>query len=282
MKDKRLIRAAIKERLYRRRFVVPNAVTLSNMFCGFLACIYASQGSYEKAAIAIGFAILLDGLDGRVARKLNATSKFGVEFDSFSDLTSFGIAPAIVMYHWCLRPVADEFGVFVCFIYALCAASRLARFNISVEDSKGFTGLPTPGAAAFVAALVNFSPVPESSLAFAVFGSVVMASLAFLMVSKIDFFSIKMLRVSSLGLFARVSIGAMIGLIWYNSAIGFVALSGAYILSGPLGLVRKWIKGPGSVSDGSVSEGGSGDEGPAGTNPKGLSSQEGEVPTQLN
>jgi CDP-diacylglycerol--serine O-phosphatidyltransferase len=279
MKDKRLIRAALKERLYRRRFLVPNAVTLANMFCGFLSCIYAAQGSYEKCAIAIGFAILLDGLDGRVARKLNATSKFGVEFDSFSDLTSFGIAPAIVMYHWCLRPVADEFGVFVCFIYALCAASRLARFNISAENLKGFTGLPTPGAAAFVAACVNFAPIPQSSLGFAIFGSFVMASLAFLMVSHIEFFSIKLLRVNSLGLFGRVFVGAMIGLIWYNSAVGFVALSGAYVLSGPLGIVRKWFRGPGELSLDSTEGGESSNKE---STYKGASAAEGEIPPHLN
>src|SRR4051812_49244437 len=104
-----------KHRLYRRRYLLPNAVTVGNMFCGFLAMVYANAGHFEKAFAAVFFAILLDGLDGRVARRFNATSKFGVEFDSFSDLVSFGIAPAIMMYCWCFRAHADEFGVVVCF-----------------------------------------------------------------------------------------------------------------------------------------------------------------------
>ena len=87
----------LRERLYRRRYIVPNAVTFGNLFCGFLTIIYATSGRYEKAVAAIAIAFLLDGLDGRVARQLNATSKFGVEFDSFADLVSFGVAPAILM-----------------------------------------------------------------------------------------------------------------------------------------------------------------------------------------
>ena len=239
MRDRRLVRAAIKDRLYRRRFLLPNAVTLANMFCGFLACIYSAQGHFDKAAIAIGFAILLDGLDGRVARKFNATSKFGVEFDSFSDLASFGIAPAIMVYHWALEPIANDFGVFVCFIYAVCAASRLARFNISVENLKTFTGLPTPGAAAFVASAVNFFTVPEPSVSFAIFGGATMLLLGFLMVSTIEFFSVKTVRMRALGIFPRILVAAAIGLVWYNSAIGFLALSSAYILSGPYGILKK-------------------------------------------
>ena len=149
----KLTRLELKQRIYRRRYLVPNAVTLANLFCGFLAIIYASSFRFEKAVIAIVLAILLDGLDGRVARRLNATSKFGLEFDSFSDLVSFGVAPAMLIYHWAFQQQADEWGVFVTFVYAICAASRLARFNIAPENLKGFTGLPTPGAAAVVAAL---------------------------------------------------------------------------------------------------------------------------------
>ncbi len=238
MRDERLTRIALKERLYRRRFLVPNAVTLANMFCGFLACLYASQGKFEKAALAIGFAILLDGLDGRVARKLKATSKFGLEFDSFSDLTSFGIAPAILIYHWSLKPVADQFGVFICFIYAVCAASRLARFNIADQNMKSFTGLPTPGAAALVGALVNFAPAIGSSVAHAVVGSCVMVSLGFLMVSQVEFFSIKTVQMKSFGIFARILVAGSIALLWYNSGVGFLALAGVYVLSGPIQFVR--------------------------------------------
>lgn len=233
------IREDLKERWYRRRYLVPNAVTLGNMFCGYLALMYSATGRYEKAALAIGIAILLDGLDGRLARRLNATSKFGLEFDSFSDLISFGIAPAILLYHWAFYPHAHEFGVAPTFIYALCAASRLARFNISAENLKSFVGLPTPGAAGLVAALVNFAPQVQPGFMLELFGSIVLLSLAYLMVSRVEFFSIKRLRVSGMRLTARIAIGAMIALIWYQSQFGFLLLASAYVLSGPIGWVRK-------------------------------------------
>ncbi|MBN8548529.1 MAG: CDP-diacylglycerol--serine O-phosphatidyltransferase [Deltaproteobacteria bacterium] len=236
---RKLSRELLKERWYRRRYLVPNAVTIGNMFCGFLAIMYSATNRYEKAALAIGIAILLDGLDGRVARRLNATSKFGLEFDSFSDLISFGVAPAILLYHWCFFPQADEFGVAVTFVYVICAASRLARFNIAAENLKSFVGCPTPGAAGFVAALVNFAPRVQSSFMLQVFGTIVMVSLAYLMVSRIEFFSVKRLKLSGMRLFARIALGALIALIWYNSGFGFLVLASAYVLSGPYGFVKR-------------------------------------------
>lgn len=238
-RKKLFVRLAIKERLYQRRFILPNAVTLGNMFCGFLACVHAAGGRFDKAVYAIAFAILLDGLDGRVARKLNATSKFGLELDSFSDLVSFGVAPAFLMYNWCFLQQADQFGVFATFVYTLCAASRLARFNISVENLKSFTGLPTPGAAAMVVALVNMMNPIEQSTTMVAMGTTLMLVLAYLMVSKTEFFSIKLLRMSRLGLFARVFIGALIALIWYDTQVGFLTLASLYVASGPLGSIFK-------------------------------------------
>lgn len=232
----------IRERLYRRRYLAPNLVTLGNLFCGFLAIIYASSGREWKAAVAIALAILLDGLDGRVARKLNATSKFGVEFDSFSDLISFGLAPALLMYHWCFQQKADEFGVFVCFVYAICAATRLARFNISTENLKGFQGLPTPGAAGVVAALINFMPVVVQSREFVALGTVVMLGLGFLMVSSIPFASIKTVKLSKrLPLPTSILIGGMIALTWYHTYVAFLVISVGYALSGPVQLLVKKV-----------------------------------------
>lgn len=232
-------RIELRERLYRRRYLVPNAVTLGNMFCGFLTIIYAASGRFDKAALAIGLAVLLDGLDGRVARRLNATSRFGLEFDSFSDLISFGVAPALLLYNWCFRTGADEFGVFVTFVYAICAASRLARFNISDPNIKNFTGLPTPGAAGLVAALVNFAPTVQISIWLQALGTLVMLSLAGLMVSKIEFFSLKGVKIAGMRLIARIGLGALIALTWYNHQIGFLLLAGGYVLSGPLNWLHK-------------------------------------------
>lgn len=245
--DRRLRKQEIKELLYRRRYAVPNAVTVGNMFCGFLAIMYASSGRYEKAVLAILVAILLDGLDGRVARRLNATSKFGIEFDSFSDLVSFGVAPAVLMYHWAFHLLADEFGVAVTFFYALCAASRLARFNISAENLKNFVGLPTPGAAAFIVAVVNFSPVTTPTFTLVAVGTFLMLSVGYLMVSNIEFFSIKQIKLSRVSMRSRIFFALIIPLTWYNSAVGLLLLTAAYVLSGPYQRIRpdlpEWLGG---------------------------------------
>jgi CDP-diacylglycerol--serine O-phosphatidyltransferase len=247
--ERKITRQELRDILYRRRYAVPNAVTIGNMFCGFLAIMYASSGRLEKAVIAVLIAILLDGLDGRVARRLNATSKFGIEFDSFSDVVSFGLAPAVMMYHWAFHARADEFGVAVTFLYALCAASRLARFNISAENLKGFTGLPTPGAAVFVVSVINTAPYQHHSLLISVVGTVVMLTMGYLMVSTIEFFSIKQFKLAGVKLKGRLLIGSLIALIWYSPPNGLLALAFLYAASGPFGRVRdslpSWISGRG-------------------------------------
>jgi CDP-diacylglycerol--serine O-phosphatidyltransferase len=234
----------IKEKLYNRRYFVPNSLTLGNMFCGFLAIIYATSNRNEKAVFAILLAILLDGLDGRVARRLNATSKFGIEFDSFSDLVSFGIAPAILVYNWGFRILADEFGVFVCFIYGLCAASRLAKFNIAEPNPKGFVGLPTPGAAGMVASSVFLSPVIEPNFRLVGAGALLMLTLAYLMVSPIGYIKFKPRSRRGMSLINILGLGALIALIWYYNHAGLFLLALGYCLSGPLSMLYIKIKKP--------------------------------------
>lgn len=245
--DRKLTRQEIKDILYRRRYAVPNAVTVGNMFCGFLAIMYASSGRLEKAVVAILIAILLDGLDGRVARRLNATSKFGVEFDSFSDLVSFGIAPAVMMYHWAFQSAADEFGVAVTFLYALCAASRLARFNISTENLKSFSGLPTPGAAAFMVATILSAPYAHNTYLVVALGTVASLCMAYLMVSTIEFMSIKQFKLAGVKLRGRILLGLIMVLVWRSPALGLLVLSGLYAASGPFLRVRgglpRWLGG---------------------------------------
>lgn len=232
-----------RDEIYRKRFLVPNAVTLANMFCGFLAIIYATSGRYEKAALAIIIAIVLDGLDGRVARKLNASSDFGVEFDSFSDLVSFGLAPAILVYRWAFAPVADEFGVLVCFSFALAAAARLARFNVQSEDLSKFTGLPTPGAAGLVAALIHLFPEFSSSYLNIGLVTALVLSLATMMVSNIEFFSVKTIQLKKPSPPIVLLLGAGIGLAWYNSKYALLGMGTVYVLSGPfLSLKTKFTK----------------------------------------
>ena len=239
MTERKITRQELKDILYRRRYAVPNAVTIGNMFCGFLAIMYASTGRFEKAVVAVLIAILLDGLDGRVARRLNATSKFGIEFDSFSDVVSFGVAPAVMMYHWAFHQSADEFGVIVTFFYTLCAASRLARFNISAENLKSFSGLPTPGAAVFVVAVINTCPQRQVSLLAAALGTVVMLSIGYLMVSTIEFFSIKRFKLAGVKLKGRLFLGALIALTWYDPTAGLLVLAFLYAASGPFMRVRR-------------------------------------------
>ena len=247
MTDRKITRQELRDILYRRRYAVPNAVTIGNMFCGFLAIMYASSGRLEKAVIAVLIAALLDGLDGRVARRLNATSKFGIEFDSFSDVVSFGLAPAVMMYHWVFQARADEFGVAVTFFYALCAASRLARFNISAENLKSFTGLPTPGAAVVVVSVINTAPYEHNSLLMTVLGTIVMLAMGYLMVSTIEFFSIKQFKLAGVKLKGRLLIGSLIALIWYYPPIGLLTLAFLYVASGPYGKVAdslpSWLVG---------------------------------------
>lgn len=231
--------------LYKKRFLVPNAVTIGNMFCGFLSIMYATTDRFEKSIIAIGIAILLDGLDGRVARKLNATSKFGIEFDSFSDLISFGVAPAILIYEWCFRPQmrADEFGIFVCFLFTVCAACRLARFNVQDVNTKGFIGLPTPGAAGAVASLVNFSPVVDTSYSLVALTTSLMLLISYLMVSTVPFLSVKHLQVGSLKIKTMLGVAILIGLVWYNTRVGFLVIGMGYGLSGLLWRFYEYCKG---------------------------------------
>ena len=141
----------------RRRgiYLLPNLFTTAALFFGFFAIVQAMNDHFEQAAIAIFVAMVLDGLDGRVARLTHTTSEFGAQYDSLSDMVSFGAAPALVMYEWALKDMG-KLGWIAAFVYCAGAALRLARFNtnIDVVDKRYFQGLPSPMAAAFVAGLV--------------------------------------------------------------------------------------------------------------------------------
>lgn len=138
-------------------YLLPNLFTSAALFAGFFAIVQAMNGHFEQAAIAIFIAMVLDGLDGRVARMTNTQSAFGAEYDSLSDMVSFGVAPALIMYVWALKPLG-KLGWLAAFAYCACAALRLARFNTKLEDEfqdkRFFQGLPSPGAAALLAGFV--------------------------------------------------------------------------------------------------------------------------------
>ncbi|HEY9132707.1 MAG TPA: phosphatidylcholine/phosphatidylserine synthase [Dyella sp.] len=147
---------------HRGIYLLPNLFTTGAMFAGFYAIVTSIGGNYSDAAIAVFIAALLDGMDGRVARATGTQSEFGVQYDSLSDLVSFGLAPALVMYTWSLSTLKDfgptwgKIGWAAAFIYAACAALRLARFNTQVKviDKRYFQGLASPAAAAVCMAFV--------------------------------------------------------------------------------------------------------------------------------
>jgi CDP-diacylglycerol--serine O-phosphatidyltransferase len=137
-------------------YLLPSLFTVGNLFCGWACVVYAMRGDYATAAPFVGFAVVLDMLDGRVARMTGTASQFGVEFDSLADLISFGMAPAVLAFQWGLVPLG-RLGWAVGFVYLTAAAIRLARFNIQpVADKRYFVGMPSPAAAAVPASTIFF------------------------------------------------------------------------------------------------------------------------------
>ena len=136
-------------------YLLPNLFTTAALFAGFYAIVMAMSGRYEHSAVAIFVAMVMDGLDGRVARLTHTQSAFGAEYDSLSDMVSFGVAPALVVYVWALKGMG-KLGWIAAFVYCVGAALRLARFNtqLEVQDKRWFQGLPSPAAAALMAGLV--------------------------------------------------------------------------------------------------------------------------------
>ncbi|MFQ5789948.1 MAG: CDP-diacylglycerol--serine O-phosphatidyltransferase [Acidobacteriota bacterium] len=178
----------------RRRgiYFLPSVFTVGNVFCGFYSIVCSMRGELELGSVLIGFAVLLDALDGRVARLANATSDFGREFDSLADLVSFGVAPAVLVYIWALS-LWPRIGWLTCFLFLICGAMRLARFNIqgTVGDKRFFVGMPIPAAAGVPASMAFMFPKPLESRAEAVPVIVLVLLLAFLMVSTLRYYSFK-------------------------------------------------------------------------------------------
>jgi len=175
-------------------YLLPNLFTTAALFAGFYAMMASTHHHFQAAAIGILAAIVLDGMDGRIARMTNTQSDFGAEYDSLADMVSFGVAPAVLAYEWMLRDVG-KFGFLVAFVYVSGAALRLARFNVqkTVQDKRYFKGLPSPSAAALVATSVWFAhdyQLQGAALAV-VLTLVVTAAAALLMVSNLRYYSFK-------------------------------------------------------------------------------------------
>lgn len=186
-------RSARHENLRKGVYILPNLFTTGTLFAGYYSIISAMEGQYDRAAWFILIATVLDGLDGKVARMTNTTSRFGVEYDSLADLVAFGVAPGLLMYSWALTTFG-KLGWLAAFLYVVCGALRLARFNVQVEtvESKQFVGLPIPSAAWMVASCVLlFYELGGSGTIKQISVVALIYCLAFLMVSNVKYYSFK-------------------------------------------------------------------------------------------
>jgi CDP-diacylglycerol--serine O-phosphatidyltransferase len=186
------------QRFRRGVYLLPSLLTLGNMFCGYACIIYAMRGEFETAAPFIGFAVVLDMLDGRIARLTGTASEFGLQFDSLADVISFGVAPAVLSFSWGLQPLG-RLGWAAGFLFVSAAMMRLARFNIQAAggDKRYFVGMPSPAAAAVPAATVYAYPWGLYDYRAALPVLVMVLVPAVLMVSTIRFRSFKSIDLQS-------------------------------------------------------------------------------------
>jgi len=287
----------LRQRFRKGVFVIPSLLTTANIFCGFysvmeslagsraLALVVLNQGNehlsqaaitsatehFDRAAITIGFAALFDLLDGRVARMTNATSEFGLELDSIADVVSFGIAPAVLAFAWGYGEVPDlhNVGWVASFLFVICGALRLARFNVQARrphsthppknpkvDKKAFVGMPIPIGATMIASITHFSPTPvgyvgERRLWSLVFGPhvysialvVLVASLAFLMISTLRYSSFKNLGVGNRNpRILIIGLALVVTLIWFYSQWALLIISTAYASHGVIAKLWSLLK----------------------------------------
>lgn len=226
-------------------YLFPNLLTTSALFAGFYSIIAAMSGRFEVASIVILIAIVFDGLDGRVARLTNTESNFGAHYDSLSDMVSFGVAPAVVLFEWTLSSFG-KVGWLTVFIYTASVALRLARFNSSEDksDSKYFSGLPSPAGAATLGAYVWFcESFGFSSLGWQIAGLIGVGFISALMVSELRFFSFKNFDLQGKVPFVAIlSIVLIFVLISIEPPLILLFASTIYALSGPIDGCFKLIK----------------------------------------
>jgi len=250
-------------------FVIPTLFTAANVAMGYLAVLSSIRGFqvaatdpalaasyFNSAGLAIGLAILFDTVDGRIARATRTATEIGVQFDSLADVLTFGIAPTALVYGWAIAPafpensVGHNIGVFLLFMYLMCGAFRLARFNLQATrprvlsegsqkvDKKAFVGLPIPPAGGLLAALVHFAPAPFSAhgetsaqmYGYALMGLIAMLSI--LMVSTIRYTSMKVAGKGRTGFYLVLTIAALAMAVYFYSKYALVAIAGAYVAHG--------------------------------------------------
>ncbi len=226
-------------------YLLPNLITTGSLFAGFYAIVQAMGGRYEAAAVAILVAMVLDGLDGRIARLTHTQSAFGAEYDSLSDMVSFGVAPALVMYVWALKPMG-KLGWVAAFIYCAGAALRLARFNTQVasSDKRFFVGLPSPAAAALVVGFLwlvdDYFGIPGQDVRWLAW--LVTLAAGVLMVSNLRYYSFKVhVRFNVPFTVLPIAVLGLLLISYYPPMVLF-ALFLVYVLSGFLTpwILRRW------------------------------------------
>jgi CDP-diacylglycerol--serine O-phosphatidyltransferase len=254
----RLTRPAVPGEAPRRArgiYLLPNAFTTASLFCGFYAVVQAMNARFDHAAVATFVAMLLDSLDGRVARLTNTQSAFGEQYDSLSDMVSFGAAPALIMYEWTLRGLG-KWGWLAAFVYCAGAALRLARFNanIGVVDRRYFQGLPSPAAAALVMGLIwivtdlretRWISSSPADLAWVAWVVTVYAGVT--MVSNAPFYSFKDINLRrSVPFFVVIGIVLAFVLVSSDPPVVLFSMFVLYGLSGWAVALWRWKSGRGS------------------------------------
>jgi len=233
------VRDRARRRFRRGIFLLPSLFTVANMFCGYACVVYAMRGEFETAAPFIGIAIVLDMLDGRIARLTGTSSDFGVQFDSLADVISFGIAPAILCFAWGLAPLG-RLGWAAGFLFLTATAMRLARFNVqsATADKRYFVGMPSPAAASVPAATVFAFPEGLHDFGGALPALAIVLIPALLMVSTIRYVSFKDIDLRRPRAYRNVILVAagFVAVVSYPR-IMLAAMAYGYLVGGPIGSV---------------------------------------------
>ncbi|MBW2027764.1 MAG: CDP-diacylglycerol--serine O-phosphatidyltransferase [Deltaproteobacteria bacterium] len=236
MKTKRKKRIK-KKRERKGIFILPNLFTSASLFGGFYAIIAAIQGRYEAAAVAVVLSGILDGIDGRIARFTKTSSLFGKEYDSLADLVAFGVAPAVIVFQWALKPFG-RLGWLAAFMYVICGALRLARFNVqkNTVEANFFKGLPIPAAACSIASLILFSGIFDNLwVSRPVIILIMIYALSFLMVSTVNYPSFKEFDIRKRKPFnVLVSLILILMVVAYRPKVMLFIIMVSYLVSGPV------------------------------------------------
>ncbi|HYR86031.1 MAG TPA: CDP-diacylglycerol--serine O-phosphatidyltransferase [Terriglobia bacterium] len=234
--------------------IVPSLFTVGNIFCGYYAVIATLRANYDYAAIAIGVGMVLDMMDGRIARMTQTDSDFGIQLDSLADLVTFGVAPAMLAFNWGLSSTAgmeaniakhvNQLGWLATFAFLVCGALRLARFNIQTKKPQDtgsrryFVGLPIPMGASMIAAVVHFFKSPILLVGSALLWSLLILLIAFLMISTVRYASFKEFDVKKPRRIVLFCTAMLIALVIFYSEVVLLVLATIYISSG---LVAKLV-----------------------------------------